>query len=78
MIGKSIIRPALATAIIAGTALLLPLAPSTAKMRALNLQPLPAGMRALNPQPLPPGIYSPYHYSSARGKRNPNDQGRGY
>jgi len=78
MIGKSNIRRALATAIIAGTALLLPLAPTTARVRALNPQPLPPGMRALNPQPLPPGIYSPNHYSSVRGKRDPNDQGRGY
>lgn len=59
MISKSAIRVALATAI-AGTALLLPLAPASAAMHALNPQPLPPGMRALNPQPLPPGMYSPY------------------
>jgi hypothetical protein len=72
-------RGRVVTAIIAGAALLLPLASATAKVWALNPQPLPPGMRAaLNPQPLPPGIYSPNHYLSVRGMRNPNDQGRGY
>jgi hypothetical protein len=78
MVAKSNIRRALATAIIAAPTLLLSLAPTTAGTRALNPQPLPPGMRALNPQPLPPGIYSPNHYFSVRGKRNPNEQSRGY
>lgn len=78
MITQPTLRVALATAVIAGSALLQHLAPATAAMRALNPQPLPPGMRALNPQPLPPGIYSPNHYLSFRGKRNPSDQGKGY
>lgn len=79
MTTRSMIRGTIAPAILAGIALLLPLAPASAAMHSLNPQPLPPGMRALNPQPLPPGIYSPnHHHLNIRGKRNPSDQGRGF
>jgi hypothetical protein len=59
------IKSLLATAIAAGSALLLiPLGSASAGI-GVHV-PGGIGMRALNPQPLPPGIYSPYHASVSR------------
>lgn len=60
-------KPLFATAMAAGSALLLiSFEPASA---AMGFHAPAVGMHALNPQPLPPGIYSPYHqYSGTRAR----------